>query len=67
MDCLASMGTMGGRIVIGHGDHSKKVREDMSRKAVWMTIALIGGMLLILFCWDYLWINLIQSGSIDAP
>lgn len=39
----------------------------MSRKAVWMTIALIGGTLLILFCWDYLWINLIQSGSIDAP
>ena len=45
----------------------EEVRADMSRRTVWITIALIGGTLLILFCWDYLWINLIQSGSIDAP
>ncbi len=40
----------------------------MPQKSVWMTIALVVGiLLLVLFFGDYLWINLIHSGSAPSP
>jgi hypothetical protein len=34
---------------------------------LWITVALVAGMLLLLMFWDYLWVNLIHSGSVDPP
>jgi hypothetical protein len=39
----------------------------MSKQRVWLMVAVGGAILLLLFFWDYLWINLIHSGSVDAP
>jgi hypothetical protein len=38
-----------------------------SSPALWITVALAAGVLLMLMFWDYFWINLIHSGTIDAP
>jgi hypothetical protein len=38
-----------------------------SSPALWITVALAVGVLLMLMFWDYLWVNLIHSGTIDAP
>jgi hypothetical protein len=39
-----------------------------SSRALWITVALAAGvLLLVLMFWDYLWVNLIHSGSVDAP
>ena len=37
-----------------------------SSPALWITVALEGVLLMLMFC-DYLWVNLIHSGTIDAP
>ena len=33
--------------------------------ALWITVVLAAGVLLTLMFWDYLWVNLIHSGTID--
>ena len=39
-----------------------------SHLPLWVILTLAGvSVLLILLFWDYLWINLIHSGSVDAP
>jgi hypothetical protein len=36
-----------------------------SSTALWITVALAAGVLLVLVFWDYLWVNLIHSGTIN--
>jgi hypothetical protein len=35
-----------------------------SSRALWITVALTAGVLML---WDYLWVDLIHSGSVDVP
>ena len=38
-----------------------------STRALWITVGLaVAGLLLMLMLWDYLWVNFIHSGSVDA-
>ena len=41
----------------------------MSKTTWWLAIGVSGSVLLLLLLlfWDYLWINLIHSGGVDAP
>jgi hypothetical protein len=63
------MGAMGGRTLIQ--DPSRPLRNKTMRitssPALWITVALAVGVLLMLMFWDYLWVNFIHSGTIDAP
>ncbi len=38
----------------------------MRTRTVW-AIAAVVAVVLILLLWDYLWVNLIHSGGVDAP
>jgi hypothetical protein len=63
------MGTVGGSILIEQMAAMEKPGSapTMTKQRVWLIAVVGGAVLLLLLFWDYLWINLIHSGSVDPP
>ena len=43
------------------------MRRLSSRQVLMGALVLGAVLLLILFTWDYIWINLIRSGNVESP